>query len=47
MCWLGPPNAFRRAMSANAGGTMARLAALGHLSHGASQTAIPVATATA
>src|SRR5712671_5149913 len=44
---LDPPNAFPRAIRANAGGTITRLACAGHVSHGASQIAIPRASATA
>jgi hypothetical protein len=47
VCRLAPPNTFPRAIRANAGGTIPRLARLGHLSHGASQIAVPRASATA
>src|SRR6266568_727672 len=44
---LDPPNALPRAIRANAGGTIPRLAREGHVCHGASQIAIPRASATA
>src|SRR6266566_779937 len=46
-CRLDPPNALPRAIRANAGGTITRLAREGQVSHGASQIAKPSATATA
>lgn len=44
-CRPGPPNTFPTAMRPNASGTIPRLARRGHLSQGASQNAVPSASA--
>src|SRR5215469_9253343 len=46
-CRFCPPYALRKAMRANAGGRIARLADLGHRSHGAIHNVIPITTAVA